>query len=162
MIRIVGLGSPFGDDRVGWYLIECLRGQLPVGVEAIALDRPGVGLLGALRDVERLMLVDAILGGASRPGEILQLDPATAQPGAAVLSSHGLDLAQTLELAAALGRWPARIEVFGITIAEPLHGAAPKVSPGNVAMTGDRLTPAVARAAEALAQRIVASLNGGA
>jgi len=161
MIRVIGLGSPFGDDRVGWYLIECLSGRLPAGVEAIALDRPGAGLLDALQGVDRLILFDAVLG-ASKPGEILCLDPASAQSGAAVLSSHGLDLAQTLELAAALDRWPARIEVFGITIADPLHNASPEAPSGDKTLTGGRLTPAVARAAETLAQRIMAALDEGA
>ena len=59
MIRIIGLGSPFGDDQVGWRVIELLQDRLDPQVDLVALDRPGAALINWMAGAQRLVIVDA-------------------------------------------------------------------------------------------------------
>jgi len=117
MIRIVGLGSPFGDDRVGWRVIELLQEKLPGNIDLVALDRPGAALINWMQGVSWLILVDALSSGAS-PGSVVRLDPGDldAEPGR--LSSHDLALHDTFRLANSLGCLPARIDIYGIELGD--------------------------------------------
>lgn len=115
MIRVIGLGSPFGDDTAGWRVIEQLRGRLAPEVDLLALDRPGVALVSWMAGVDTLCLVDAVDDGGP-PGRLLQLTPADVRGLEAGLSSHQLALHDTLQLAATLGSLPSRIEIHGIAI----------------------------------------------
>jgi hydrogenase maturation protease len=80
-VRILGMGSPFGADRIGWQAIDALgstgitRGQPPGWVSLVCLDRPGARLLEALAGAEAVILIDAMRSGAP-PGTLrrLQLD----------------------------------------------------------------------------------------
>ena len=146
MIRIIGLGSPFGDDRAGWRVVELLRGRVPVGVELLALDRPGAGLIAWMEGVERLILIDAVAGGPPR-GELLRIDPTEITADTAAFSSHGLDLDSTLRLAAALAIRPPQLELYGIAVGEA---------------DTRRLDEAVEAAAQRLAERIAAALRSSA
>lgn len=50
-IRILGVGSPMGDDQAGWLLVDALsRSSLrsQPGVKIEKLDRPGVSLIPLL------------------------------------------------------------------------------------------------------------------
>ncbi len=117
MIRVIGLGSPFGDDQAGWQVVERLRGYLPTDVDLVKLDRPGSALIRWMQGVEHLILVDAVVSGAV-PGSLIRLTPETVATAQAHFSTHDLDLAQTLRLAAALGSLPAEVELFGIEIGD--------------------------------------------
>ena len=112
--RVVGVGSPHGDDRIGWDLIEALTAAgPPAGVEAVCLRTP-LDLLEHLDGCETLVVVDACRGGGS-PGTIVEVDrDLLATEGAAGSSSHGLGLREALALAEALGRLPPRVIVFGV------------------------------------------------
>ncbi len=105
MRRVIGLGSPHGDDRIGWQLIdELARLRLPPDVELRALDRPGVALLAELDGAERVWLLDACDMGAA-PGTLRRWTrQALPLAGAAAsLSCHDIGLAEALQLADACG-----------------------------------------------------------
>ena len=138
LVRIIGLGSPFGDDRVGWRVIEALRGRLPDSVDLQALDRPGAALINWMADVGHLVLVDALSSGA-RPGDLVSLDPVDLMAGPGRLSSHELALADTLRVARSLGCLPQRIDIHGIEIGQ---------------IDAEALSPAAEAAATRLADRI--------
>lgn len=144
-LRVIGLGSPFGDDAVGWWVIDQLRARLPSGggVEFLALDRPGVGLLNFLQGVEAVILIDAVCGGQP-PGTLYRLTPEEAERLPAGLSSHGFGLAEALRLARALRARPARLEIHGIELGK---------------LTGEGLSPAVEAAAKRLADRLLGQLK---
>ena len=60
-VRIVGVGSPFGEDRVGWlaacYLEKQLERRYPGAVlRCDLLDRPGSVLLDYLKPEEGVVL----------------------------------------------------------------------------------------------------------
>ncbi len=115
--RVIGIGSPFGDDRAGWVVLEQLaQHSLPEGVELITLDRPGPDLINWLeRDIKTILIdaaqTTAFPAGHWMPLDIDQLDSSED------LSSHGFGLAPTLKLAQALGGLPHQLRLFGICIA---------------------------------------------
>lgn len=115
LIRVIGIGSPFGDDRAAWRVIELLHGRIPGEVQLLALDRPGVTLINWLPGVRRLVLIDALL--ASPAGRILCLNPDQLDAVWPV-SSHALRLAESLRLAETLGCLPRQVELHGVTIEE--------------------------------------------
>lgn len=103
MLRIVGLGSPQGDDQFGWRVLELLQQEtVPDSVELVALDRPGTGLLPMLQDTEQVLVVDAV-DMAAAPGHLIELEASQLlqEPGFSELSSHGIGLIDTLKLAQA-------------------------------------------------------------
>lgn len=122
-VQIIGIGSPCGDDRAGWEVIRRLEQRLPPGhgLQLIALDRPGSGLIPLLQQDSRCWLVDALR--SDRPGQHLRPRPGqlVSDPGT-VASSHSPGLAASLRLAEVLGLLPRELELhcISITAADPL------------------------------------------
>ncbi len=112
-IRVVGVGSPHGDDRVGWRLVEDLAESAGPGVEAVAVAQP-LGLLDHLDGCSALIVVDACRAGRA-PGSVVVLTWPEDRPefeGSG--STHGLDLAMALEMAVVLGRLPPSVLLFAV------------------------------------------------
>ncbi len=114
---VFGIGSPHGDDIVGWRAIERLEASLHTADVAFeCLDRPGIRLLSRFEGVAAVVLIDAVAGLA--PGEVrrLGLDEAVAleQP----WTSHGFGLGQTLAMGRVLGALPPWIEIVGIGVGD--------------------------------------------
>jgi hydrogenase maturation protease len=145
-VRILGIGSPSGDDQAGWLTIDAL---LAAGVQADdaliieKLDRPGANLIPLLDNNVWVILVDAMQGNgpAGRIRCFHQKDWPQYTKG---LSSHGFGVLDALLLARELGSLPPRIDLYGIEI-----GSA---NPGEQA--GDDIKAA----AQQLARRIAADL----
>ena len=126
-VRIIGLGSPFGDDRAGWAAVAALAAApLPPGVEAIFCANPATELLPALRGARRVVLVDAVAGGD--PGAIVRGDRAALRASRAGVSSHGLALDAVLDLAAALGELPPEVGLVGVATGPADAGPAADLS----------------------------------
>ncbi len=144
MIRVIGIGSPFGDDAAGWRVIEHLRGRVPEGVELLALDRPGAALLRWFEGMDGVVLIDAIRSGG-RPGAVrsLSLDALDGLPESP--STHGFGLAHALRLAGAMGVLPPRVAIHAIELG---------------GLERDGLTPEVEAAARALAESLARDLGG--
>lgn len=133
MLKVIGIGSPFGDDRVGLLLIEQLRQAtqlqsfLENGVELIALDRPGPNLLSHFEGLEKLLLIDAVVTGG-QVGELHHWrDVAELENSCSSVSSHGLGLAQTLALARQLAMLPQQLHILGVEIDPAENGS--EISP---------------------------------
>lgn len=149
-IAIIGLGSPFGDDRAGWEAAQAVTNGRwsqnetcnPIRVEC--LDRPGPGLLERFREADCVILIDAMRSGAPA-GTVRQLGPDEVAAASATHSSHGFGLAQTIALARALGSLPPELVLFGIE-ADSLSG------PG--------LSPPVEAAIPGLVARIAGHVKG--
>ena len=116
-IRVVGVGSPCGDDALGWEVIRQLRPRLR--------DRPDIELhvlkgshrlLDILDGRGTLLVVDATATG-NAPGTIHGFE--WPEPRIEALrpdSTHHVQPAEVLRLARAVGFLPPRVMIFGIEI----------------------------------------------
>ena len=132
MIRIIGIGSPFGDDACGPAAAQLLADEPPAGTDIVIADRSGAALIELLEGVEATILIDAVRSGAP-PGTIHDLDLRDLPTASSLraVSSHDLGVSEAMQLVTALGRPPVRGRFLGIEV-----GASPGVS-------SDHATPAV-------------------
>lgn len=130
-LRVIGLGSPHGDDQIGWEVIRLLQQQtLPTSVELLQLDRPGPALISYLHDCDHAILIDACDAGWP-VGEFRALDTkqllecAELQGG----SSHQLGVADSLQLAQITGTQLPELSIYTIQIAQcqPLAAISPQL-----------------------------------
>jgi hydrogenase maturation protease len=125
-VRILGIGSPSGDDQAGWLVVDALLAEGVQAGEGIAiekLDRPGATLIPRLENAARVILVDA-MQGHGRAGEIRRFDQEDWPSYCNGLSSHGFGVLAALMLARALGSLPSRLDLYGIEIGRALPGEA--------------------------------------
>ncbi|MCA1979437.1 MAG: hydrogenase maturation protease [Thiobacillus sp.] len=146
-LRILGIGSPSGDDQAGWWVIDALEDMgfsNRHGIELDRLDRPGAVLVSRLEHAAWVVLVDAMASGAI-PGTIRHFDRTDWRGYDGGLSSHGLGVFAALELAEAMGSLPPRLDLYGIEIGAAGHSSG--------------ITPAVREAARALAIRLAGPIR---
>ena len=114
-VRIVGLGSPHGDDRAGWEAVAALAAaSLPPRLELRTCATPATDLIPALRGATRAVLVDAVAGAPT--GTVLRGGRGHLAAGRAALSSHGVTIDTLLDLAEVCGALPAELVWVGVTI----------------------------------------------
>ncbi|MGD8568607.1 MAG: hydrogenase maturation protease [Gammaproteobacteria bacterium] len=122
-VTVVGIGSPFGMDRLGWQVIDYLKRQhqmtssVKANVNLVCCDRPGMALLDFIKDADLAILVDAVLGGAA--GTIHQLEVGQwdqLKQSDSPFSSHDVGVAETLTLGDKLNMLPERIVLYGIEV----------------------------------------------
>jgi len=139
-VRIVGVGSPNGDDAVAWDVIkEALEAGCGADAELHAVEG-GQRLLEVLDGRGSLLLIDAV-APAGTPGAVRRFTwpdarLETLRPG----STHDMRPGEALALAATLGLLPGRVVVWGVE--------------GACFEPGADLTPAVAAAVPAVARAV--------
>lgn len=137
-VRVIGVGSGFGDDAAGLAVVELLaRGKLPAQISVSRCERPMPDLLDALGEAEAIVLVDAMRSGAPI-GSVRRLHAAEITRSKAT-SSHGFGVASALLLARTLGSSAARIEWVGIEAGprrpgDPLSAAVRSALPEAAAL----------------------------
>lgn len=144
---VIGIGNRLrGDDGAGVAVAERLRGRVPPGVEVISCNEEPSRLMDAWEGADSLVLVDTVSSGAP-PGTLHRFDAGEeAVPARTFRSStHAIGIAETIELARALGRLPRRVRVYGVEAGGFETGAA--------------LTPAVAAAVISLAAAVLHDLE---
>jgi len=137
---IVGIGQlAAGDDAIGVLVARVLAER---GFETRACADASV-VLALLEAGRRVVVVDAVVGGGP-PGTVLRLDPGDLAGGPAPLSSHGIGVAEAIELAGTLygERIAAAVAIVGVAIDRPQR-AAVELSPAVAAA----IEPAAALAA---------------
>lgn len=144
-VRILGIGSPSGDDQAGWLTVDALRAAGLDEIDIEKLDRPGANLIPQLENASRVILIDAMQGNV-RVGEIQHFDQKDWPDYGHGLSSHGFGVLAALSLARELGSLPPRLDLYGIGIGPVLPG--------------EESGPAVQAAAQRLAATILKSLEG--
>lgn len=142
-VVVIGIGNDFRrDDGAGLAVVGAARSGLPEGVRVVESDGEPARLLDAWAGADTVVVADAVRTGAPA-GTIHRFElgrealPATRGVG----SSHALGLGEATNLAAAMGRLPARLVLIGIEALELGEG------PG--------LSDAVARAVPAAARQLV-------
>lgn len=119
---VVGVGSPFAGDGVGWWVVDHLQERLEPGeVDLIKVDRPGVALLEVMLGYQQVVLVDAV---ATNRGEAISvIDKAelvalsSNMETAESLSTHAVGVAGAVALGEALGQLPQRLACVGVPLA---------------------------------------------
>jgi hydrogenase maturation protease len=118
-LTIIGIGSPFADDRAGWSVVETLVLSKQVAsygenVVVTVCSSPASELLSLLMNTNIAVIVDAIRY-CGAPGTIYRLtDIDSPLPVMKVLSSHGIDLRSMCALAETLGQSPGIMIYYGI------------------------------------------------
>ena len=135
------LGNRFrGDDGVGLLVADRLRAA---GVDVQECQDEPTRLLDAWRDLDRLVLVDAVRSGAP-PGTVHRVDASSGElpRELGLSSSHLFGVAETIALARALDRLPAHVVVYGVEGEQ--FGATSTVTPA-VSAAIDAVTASVLR-----------------
>lgn len=136
-LLLLGIGSPFGDDNLGWRMLDALQERpldLP-GWEVCwqKVDRPGPGLLDRLQGADAAVLIDAMWAGEGQAQVRLlareQLDHLTSPT-----STHALGVVETLALGERLQMLPERLHILGIAMG---NGLSPEnISEARVLLAG--------------------------
>ena len=124
-VIVVGVGSPFGDDNLGWEVVRQLRlnpkiqGLSSQDVVIHCADRPGIDLLNVINQTNTALIIDAAVSDFP-PGTITRLekDDIDALLKNSYTSSHDFGVLQTIALGKALNQLPKRIIILGITIGD--------------------------------------------
>ena len=142
-LKVVGFGNRWRrDDAVGLEVAARLRAELPEEVEVLEREGEPTGLIAEWGPEDEVWLVDAVSSGAA-PGTVHRIDASERELPRPIFraSTHHLGVPETVEVARALGRLPARLVVYGIE--------------GSDFDAGRGLTPAV----EAALEQVVAALH---
>jgi len=105
---VIGIGNALrGDDAAGVAVAERLQG--------VACEEEPSRLIEAWEGADAAVLIDTVVSGA--PAGTLHRFDASEEPihaRALRSSTHAIGLAETIELARALGKLPPRVVVYGI------------------------------------------------
>lgn len=115
---VLGVGNVLlSDEGVGVRVVEELvkRYEIPNDVEVIDGGTLGLNLLYFLDDVDRLLVVDALLGGKP-PGSLYKFkgDQVKAYFRGKKLSAHHIGLQEVLSVIELTGKAPKEIVVIGV------------------------------------------------
>ncbi len=111
-MRIIGCGNrERGDDAAGILVAERLR---QLGIQAEICSGQAADLIEAWTGSDDVIVIDAVVTGA--PVGTVQTWDARQTPISSKTppSTHGLGVAEAIELARVLGRIPARLTIYGI------------------------------------------------
>ena len=120
-IKVLGIGSPFGDDQAGWKVIESLKQQIALPSHSAQYvmieshDRPGIRLVELMCKADTVFLIDAIQSN-KEIGTIHQLKKNDIVESENQFSTHGIGVLQALRLGCALNALPKNILFYGIEI----------------------------------------------
>ena len=146
-VIVIGVGNEYRrDDALGPTVVERLRNRRLRGVELAECDGEASRLIELWEGADLAVVVDAVHAHRAQPGRVHRLSahhPAATPAGAA--STHGVDLGEGVALARALHRMPARLLLYAVEVADTGFGMG--------------LTPAVAAAAERVADEIAKVVN---
>jgi len=113
---VIGFGNPTrSDDAVGFAVVRAVRQATGEQVSTREVASDAMNLLTAWEDADTPIVVDAMVTGAA-PGSIRRFQREELLSGQEVTfpCPHGLGLLDAVRLAAAVGRLPERLVVFGI------------------------------------------------
>ena len=123
-VLVIGIGSPHGSDSLGWDVIKILQqdeilSQQP-GLSLLCMDRPGIQLLDVMKSSDRVILVDAV--STTQPlGSLVRLTMDDIKAGNNKMSTHGIGIAETLEIGRTLKQLPQQVLVLGLETGGDLH-----------------------------------------
>lgn len=148
-IRIIGLGNGMrGDDAVGLMAARRIRQEVGDRAEVIEAEMAGIDLMELMKGAPIVIIIDAARSGQV-PGTIHRLNASAGPIGGRIFprSSHALGMVDALELARAMGIFPATVIVYG-------------VEAGNME-AGQPLSQAVSKALDKVVEQIIQDCEAG-
>jgi len=136
-ILIMGVGNPLmGDDGIGPRVVEMLSAGyvFPDNVEVVDAGTMSFMILDLLRDIDNLILIDAMKCELTPPGTVVVLTPAEIAPNQVKHSMHDVGIVDVLQAADFMGRAPetvavgvqiGEIEQWVLELSEPVATAVP-------------------------------------
>jgi Ni,Fe-hydrogenase maturation factor len=121
-LTLVGIGSPFGADTLGWtaarHLAAALAGSTSIGIETRLTGNPAAELPALLASASHALLLDALAPDRASDNGIHAVRPITLDELAhwQDTSSHGIGVGTTLRLMDTLGTLPACWALIGIPV----------------------------------------------
>ena len=151
-LTVIGIGSDYGDDQIGWRIVDCLRHRFNQcsAMQFLSCRRSIFDWWSDSGDATTVIFIDALAGDMAT-GRLLRfrISPTDVDnhslPCFSRLSSHGLQLADAIILGQRLGQLPPLVEVWGISVASD-HNVAPVLqlenpSPHGMSKTLKRRLP---------------------
>ncbi len=128
---VIGVGnSNRHDDAVGPEVVRRVRRTLARPERAVEFDGDGTGLLDLWDGEASVLVVDAVRSGAP-PGTIHRVEatPGYRFPPSPTSSTHGLSVAEAVQLGRSIGRFPGLLVVYGVEGVDfsPGIGLSPEV-----------------------------------
>lgn len=148
-VHIIGIGSPFGDDRVGWNVIEriqqepSLQSILSKKLQLDSCDRPYFNLLELLKPDKKIIIVDAMQSGIDI-GVWHEVTINDLMSRSSPVSTHGFGLAEALQFAIFLEKKPLNLQLYGVEISN---------------LQGFEISQAVNQGIEKLSQHIIQQIK---
>lgn len=129
---IIGIGNDFqGDDGIGHYIVQRIQMLNLPNISVFEESGEATHLMEAWSDADIVVIIDAMISHET-PGLVCRFD-ASNEPLPKEFythfSTHSFGIAESLELARALGKLPATVIVYGIEGKdfETGHGLSPEV-----------------------------------
>jgi hydrogenase maturation protease len=158
---VMGVGNPLmRDEGVGVRVAEVLMAHFdfPSEVEVIDAGTMGLGIINLFRDIDRLLVVDAVDGTGEPPGTVVRMTPEELAPNQVMHSLHDVRLADVLSSAELAGHRPdaecvgvqiERIEQFVVGLTPDVEAALPAAVSAVLTLLGEYGVAAVPRPAAA-------------
>ena len=123
---VIGVGNPYRrDDGFGVAVLERLRELAVPGLQIVEESGEPAALIARWSGKSVAIMVDAVTSGA-RPGSIHHLECGNGVwdlgDRAASASTHGLGIADAVELAKALDQLPTRLVIIGVETEDVTNG----------------------------------------
>lgn len=134
-VAVIGIGSPFGADRLGWEVIE----RLQTDDETVTFecwDEPLTGLVERFRNLDAAILVDASCSGEP-VGVCRVLEPGQLAGQGLCWSSHGIGLDDVIALGRTLDALPTRLIIVAAEIGDSNRDIPPESAIQNAMMAVD-------------------------
>src|SRR5271157_1894466 len=144
---VIGIGNAYrSDDAAGLIAARRVRERVPECASVIEHTGDGATLMELWKDVEAVIVIDAVRSGAA-PGTVSRFDAALRPLPASMFrdSTHTFGLAEAVELSRALKQLPRRLVVYGV---EAKNFEA-----------GTNLSPAIEFALQTAVERVLQELS---
>jgi len=116
---VLGIGNPIlGDDGIGFHIAQELAEKIKdENIEVKATTVNGLNLLELIAGYDKLIVIDAIMTEDGKAGEIYKLKPeGIGEPACSTISTHHLNLANTIELGKRIfpEEMPEEVTIFAV------------------------------------------------
>ena len=116
MKLLLGIGNRFrGDDGVGPYVVRQINRKKFDSLVARELSGDFTNIIDSLKDYQELIVVDASIAGQS-PGnyQVINYSKEGLPTDWAQSSTHGLGIAEGLQMASILGVLPEKVTIYAV------------------------------------------------